>query len=116
MCVDKLVSDVVVDKLVFNVNHLLDQIDDKFFVNSDCLVLCVAHPTARRIDLILFTLTFAQGKPVKKVVFLVLHVVTVDSDSRLNVNQRLQNFVNTVLPVLEQLLVAAEPLHQTLNY
>ena len=115
MCVNKLVSDVVVDKLVFYVNYLLDQVDDKFFVDSDSLVLCVAHPSARGVDLILFTLAFAQGKPVKKVVFLVLHVVTVDRDSRLNVYQRLQNFVNTVLPVLEKLLVAAKPMHQTLH-
>jgi hypothetical protein len=110
-----LVSDVVVDKLVFYVNYLLDQVDDKFFVDSDSLVLCVAHPSARGVDLILFTLAFAQGKPVKKVVFLVLHVVTVDRDSRLNVYQRLQNFVDTVLPVLEKLLVAAKPMHQTLH-
>ena len=115
MCVDKLVSDVVVDKLVLYVNHLLDQVDDKFFVDSDSLVLCVAHPSARGVDLILFTLTFAQGKPVEKVVFLVLHVVTVDRDSRLDIYQRLQNFVDTVLPVLIKLLVASEPMHQTLH-
>lgn len=115
MSVNQLGSYLVVDQLIPKVNDFLNQVDNQLFVGAHGSVLSIAHSAARGIDLILFDFTVPQGKSIEKVIFLVLHMMSVDGETCLNVDQSLQNFMHADLPMVVELLEAPESVHQLCN-
>lgn len=78
------------------------------------LVLGIWHSPAGRVDHILLIFV-PERQSVEEVILLVPQVVSVDHESRLDVDKCLQDLVNTLTPMLIEFVVALESENQHLD-
>ena len=50
MCINKLKFDLIVNKLIFKSDNLLDQTNDKFLIDPDLSVFVVSHAATWRVS------------------------------------------------------------------